>query len=107
MGTGLEIPAMMLVTLLESRRQAKSAKDDARLLEANRKKEADAAALELATTTHDQTSSVGGAVHMAARESVEGGSTYLTAGRTAGVSGPTGKGKRKKIGSMATYDTTV
>ena len=44
---------------------------------------------------------------MAARESVEGGSTYLTAGRTAGVSGPTGKGKRKKIGSMATYDTTV
>jgi len=107
MGTGLEIPAMMLVTMLENRRQTREGKADARLLEANRKKEADAAALELATTTHDQTSSVGGAVHMAARESVEGGSTYLTAGRTAGVSGPTGKGKRKKIGSMATYDTTV
>ena len=99
--------AMTALQMFESRKQANQARDDQKAMYAKQKADADAAALELATTTHDQTSSVGGAAHMAARESVEGGSTYLTAGRTAGVSGPTGKGKRKKIGSMATYDTTV
>ena len=98
---------MTALQMFESKKAANQARDDQNALYAKQKADADAAALELATTTHDQTSSVGGAAHMAARESVEGGSTYLTAGRTAGVSGPTGKGKRKKIGSMATYDTTV
>lgn len=99
--------AMTALQLFETKKGQAEARDQQNAMYTKQKADADAAALDLATTTHDQTSSVGGAAHMAARESVEGGSTYLTAGRTAGVPGPTGKGKRKKIGSMATYGTTV
>ena len=100
--------AMTALQMFESRKAANQARDDQKAMYAQQKADAEQAATDLATTTHDQTTAVGGAAHMAARESVQqGGSTYLTAGRTAGVSGPTGKGKRKKIGSMATYDTAV